>query len=68
MDLGPAVSTLPDVVTIEVATDGLSIDNFRITHSHEDLTAPTLYNTAENYSSQDNILSQNSEENQYTDD
>ena len=51
MDLGPPISLLPDVVTIEVATGDLSANDFRITCSHEDLTTPTLYDTAEDYSS-----------------
>lgn len=69
MDLGPQISSIPDAVTIEVDTGGSSNNNdFKITCSHEDLTIPTLYNTPEDYSSQENIISQNSEQNQYIDD
>lgn len=63
MDTGPSIASLPEVVTIEVAaTEGTN--NFKITSSHEDLTSSSLYNTAENHSSQENILSANSEQNQ----
>jgi len=68
MDIGPPISSLPDILTFEVVADGSSPNDFRITCSHEDLTSPALYNVEENYSSQDNILPQNSEQNQYTDD
>ena len=68
MDFGPPITSLPDVITIEVATDGSSKNDFKITCSHEDLTTPTLYDTSENYSSQENIISQISEQNQYIDD
>ena len=68
MDLGPPISSLPDIVTFEVVAGVSSANDFSITCSHEDLTSPALYNTAENHSSQDNILPQNSEQNQYTDD
>ena len=47
MDLGPPISSLPDVITIEVATDGSPESDFRITCSHEDLTTPSLYNTTD---------------------
>ena len=66
MDVGPPITSVPDVVTIEVDTGGGSSKNdFKITSSHEDLTIPTLYNTPENFSSQENIIS---EQNQYIDD
>ena len=69
MDFGPPIASIPDVVTIEVDAGGSSSNDFKITCSHEDLTVPTLYDdTAENYSSQENIVSQNSEQNLYIED
>jgi len=46
MDVGPQISSLPDTVTIEVDTSDPSSSDFRITTSHGDLTAPSLYNTS----------------------
>ena len=54
MNLGPPISSLPDV-TFEVTAGGSSANDFRI-FSHEDLTSPALHNMAENYLSQDNVL------------
>ena len=68
MDIGPQISSLPDIVTIEVDRGDPSNSNFRITTSHGDLTAPSLYNTSDDYSNQENIISQSSEQNLYIDD
>ena len=47
MDLVPQVNSLPDVVTIELATNGPPGSDFRVTCSHEDLTTPSLYDAAD---------------------
>ena len=49
MDLGPPINSLPlpDVITIEVATNSSPGSDFRITCLHEDLTTPSHYDGAD---------------------